>query len=442
MESLPSDIVLDIVSRVPAESVFECKLVCKKWGTLIRGSNFTNMHLRRLLTQIHGGDDDGSDNLAAKVESCLFFACRIDDPDVERTLLFHGGQVSDIDEEYIYNQNLKRIYHPPMHEEPLFNHLVGSCNGLVCTFQHHHLVIDPIFICNPLTREYVHLPELVIKKEDVSGDRFDIEEGEVNMYGKTACGFGYVRSTNEYKVVRIHYLDYKEGNVEVYTLGSGCGWRAIGKVSHRLDMFKAGTGTYANDAIYWTAYNKVVAFDLAKEEFRLLRVPLCLQNRQNSDRCGLVALGGHLCLYMDKLRFEIWSVMKSSDSRETWRMELDIDYEAVVMGSRKRNFKPILLTKKGEIIFLYAESVLYCYDTKTTFLKMISDEASADYFEAVEVIAHVNTFASLEVMGENSKRYTVHPSRVRSPRDDDVIDELDRVALSEVCDTTRFKLRS
>ncbi|KAI3955790.1 hypothetical protein MKW98_006150 [Papaver atlanticum] len=106
-------------------------------------------------------------------------------------------------------------------------------------------------------------------------------------------------------------------------------------------------------------------------------------------------------------------------------------------------FQPILLTKNGEIVFLYARSVLYCYDPKTAFLKMISDDPSdpsEDYFETVEVIAHVNTFASLEAIGENSKRYTVRPRRVRTPWND-VIDELDRIALGEEVDTTHYRLR-
>ncbi|KAI3887224.1 hypothetical protein MKX03_003291, partial [Papaver bracteatum] len=122
MERLPSDIIQEILSWVPAESVLDCKLVCKKWVTLIRGSNFANMHLSRLLDCFYDVDD-GNDNLSAKVEPCLFFACRIDDPDLYRTLLFNGGQLSDRissnGEKYVYSQNLERIYHPPMHEEPL-----------------------------------------------------------------------------------------------------------------------------------------------------------------------------------------------------------------------------------------------------------------------------------------------------------------------------------
>ncbi|KAI3882317.1 hypothetical protein MKX03_007958, partial [Papaver bracteatum] len=191
MESLPSDIILEIVSRLPAESVLDCKLVCKRWETLIRRSNFTNMHVSHQLNHLYGGDV--SDDLATKVESRLFFACRTDDPDEFITLLFHGGKLSDRisnDEKYIYNQNLKRIYHPRMHNKPLHYHLVGSSNGLVCAFQRHHLVIDPTYICNPLTREYVYLPQLVVKKEDVDPDFINIVEGEVDMYGRIPCGFG------------------------------------------------------------------------------------------------------------------------------------------------------------------------------------------------------------------------------------------------------------
>ncbi|KAI3955793.1 hypothetical protein MKW98_006153 [Papaver atlanticum] len=181
---------------------------------------------------------------------------------------------------------------------------------------------------------------------------------------------------------------------------------------------------------------KVVAFDLANEEFRLVSAPPCMEKLWNEHDCRLVALGRQLCLYMgDELRVEIWSLMKGGGSKETWCLEFDIDYEAVV-GSGLRKLQPVLLRKAGEIVFLFAESVLYCYDPKTTILKMISNEASTEDFKAVEVIAHLNTFASLEAMGENSKRYTVCTPL------DDVIDELDRVALSQEIDTTRFRLRN
>ncbi|XP_026395988.1 F-box protein At3g07870-like [Papaver somniferum] len=418
MDSLPTDILVELLSRVPVESILECKLVCKRFGTLTRGSEFTKMHLRRQL-QVE--------------EPCLFFACRIS-MSGNRTLLFNGGQVSDrisVDEKYIYNQNLKRVYHPRMHNNVSYNHLVGSCNGLVCAFQHHHSVIDPIYICNPLTREYVYLPQLV------EPDLGRVKGGEVYMYGRIACGFGYVKSTDEYKVVRIRYKNngFADGNVEVYTLGSGRGWRALGTVLYGLEK----SGTYANDAIYWISYDKVVAFDLANEEFRFLPVPPYMKNRD----CGLVALGRHLCLYINwSNAVEICYLIESSESKETWCTEFFIDLFEAVTGFRGGKFQPILLTNNGEIIFLCDESVLYCYDTKTTILKMISNDASTDYIRHVEAIAHINTFASLEATGENSKKYTTAlprrvPRPVRTPWDD-VADEVYRVAPNEEIDTTCF----
>ncbi|KAI3882318.1 hypothetical protein MKX03_007959, partial [Papaver bracteatum] len=151
------------------------------------------MHLSRQLKRLHGDEENGNDNLAAKVEPCLLFACLVDDHDVYRTLLFHGGQISDrisIGGKHIYYENLKRLYHPPMHTRGLFNHLVGSCNGLVCAFQLHNLILDPIYIFNPLTREYVYLPQLVVNKEDIDPEILRMVGGEVDMQCKTACGFG------------------------------------------------------------------------------------------------------------------------------------------------------------------------------------------------------------------------------------------------------------
>lgn len=185
MENLPTDILLDIVFPVPIESVFNCKLVCKRWVTLIRQNSFTNMHLNRQLNHLCG-DEDGTVTMSARVGSRLFFACRIEDPVDCKALLFHGQQPNDrtsIDEKYIYHENLKRIHHPPMHDDPTCEHLVGSCNGLVCAFQLHNTILDPIYICNPLTREYTYLPKLVVKKEDISPGRVcRIVDGDVNMW--------------------------------------------------------------------------------------------------------------------------------------------------------------------------------------------------------------------------------------------------------------------
>ncbi|XP_026394904.1 F-box protein At3g07870-like [Papaver somniferum] len=212
VESLPSDIILDIFSRVPTEFVSECKLVYKKRLTLIQesGTHFTNLHFSLQLKHLYGGDGDNDNNIAVKVEESLYFACCIEDV-CAAPLLFYGGHIGarvSFDEQYFYRKKLKRINNPPLLINHLLLNFVGSCNGLMCINIQYHLTIDPIYIFNPVTREYVYLPKLVVKKDDVDPTDPDRIEGVVGMIDCISYGFGYVSSTNEYKVVRINYPNF------------------------------------------------------------------------------------------------------------------------------------------------------------------------------------------------------------------------------------------
>lgn len=65
-------------------------------------------------------------------------------------------------------------------------------------------------------------------------------------------GFGYVSSTNEYKVLRMYKLALEElpvVQVKIYTLGSGKGWRHMGRHGNRLEYFYAHMVFLPMDAI-------------------------------------------------------------------------------------------------------------------------------------------------------------------------------------------------
>ncbi|XP_026428740.1 uncharacterized protein LOC113324655 [Papaver somniferum] len=84
IKHLPYDILLDIFSRVPVESVLDCKQVCKNWLSLLtrKRTYFTDMHVQRQLNQLHDGD-------AANVDSGLLCA-RTVDGNYEEVALFYG----------------------------------------------------------------------------------------------------------------------------------------------------------------------------------------------------------------------------------------------------------------------------------------------------------------------------------------------------------------
>ncbi|XP_026400690.1 F-box protein At3g07870-like [Papaver somniferum] len=160
--NLPEDIVLDMLNRLPVETVLECKLVCKPWKDVVHHPSFPQKHLNHHL--------DDSDKLN------FIFSNLEQDPEE----LYYAEYDEDY-HEVPFNRNVR------INLSPLFYKygcsLAGSCNGLICFNSYYEGYYGPVYICNPITREYVILPEF---------------EGQCWW-----TVFGYIPSTNEYKVVRI-----------------------------------------------------------------------------------------------------------------------------------------------------------------------------------------------------------------------------------------------
>ncbi|XP_026382497.1 putative F-box protein At1g46840 [Papaver somniferum] len=187
MEDLHISIMSEILYRVPLEFVVSCKLVSKKWNDILS---------------------------QRKVAGILFLVGSY----WERNFQLYYGNLSDIlktsdPEQFSYKKFIK-MNHPLVNRREFAhpeNFFVGSRNGLVCFSVPHHCINDPVYITNPISGEYVNLPRLHPKR------------------GLVISGFGYLRSSNEYKVVRIFYPDkeknsYSNNNagvgwVQIYTLG-------------------------------------------------------------------------------------------------------------------------------------------------------------------------------------------------------------------------------
>ncbi|XP_026458708.1 F-box protein At3g07870-like [Papaver somniferum] len=169
----------------------------------------------------------------------------------------------------------RRIRYNPPFERPEF---AGSCNGLVCLSLPSYIV--PFLIFNPIIRECVELPFIEIDCEKI--DR----EDKRKFY--CASGFGYVSSTDEYKVVEVLHKT-KFYYVYIYTLGSGNGWRKLGTFDQKsADIWSEGT--YANECVYWRRSKSllVMTFDLAAETFRDHLSPPSLSSEGYWHRIGVL----------------------------------------------------------------------------------------------------------------------------------------------------------
>lgn len=278
--------------------------------------------------------------------------------------------------------------------------VIGSCNGLVCLAKRNHFgTYYPAYICNPITKERIDLPFFITNKKEKDVRR-------------VLSGFGYVLSTNEYKVVRIVYYYGNEdlsGHVQVYTLGDGSGWRDKEETHYQLSN-EARNNVLANGDLHWLdSQGNIVAFSLAKEEFQLLSPPPCLPASTESQIFKLCVLGGCLCVFHQQRGYvsnaTLWMLKKKTSGdcggKEqedydslSWNKEFTLPFESL---SWSKTFTlPFAITKSGEILislFEIGKSII-CYDTNTSTTKE-RWEVDQILFR-FEAAPHMHSFVSLK----------------------------------------------
>ncbi|XP_026438148.1 F-box protein At3g07870-like [Papaver somniferum] len=393
--SLPEEITLEIISRLPAEDVLECKLVCTNWRSLVGNPLFFKMHLHHVN---HPVADSGK---------LGFIATSYIDPSNSFNL-----QYLEFNENHESIERITRVnYKPPFGYETRF---AGLCDGLICLYRYKYPGIT--YICNPITREYIMLPE--------------INTVEMGLYFlpnimSTKMDFGYVSSTNEYKVVAVIPF-YKTEFIEVcvYTLGSGNGWRNIGKFDFGTSEYWR-EGVFVNGALYWmdSHSDKLVTFDLAEEKFSHLSPPP-LPSRYEEYR--LRVLDGCLSFasYGQINGAEYWDVwllktkddshcMKERDGHQSmgWRKEFRVfDIEEPRLSNsgsdseeefRLFNSDIFAVTKSYDVLLLiHHDNHINIHNPKASTSKSI-----VDFKENLGMVyPHKNTLVSLkELEKEDTK---------------------------------------
>ncbi|KAI3960953.1 hypothetical protein MKW98_019154 [Papaver atlanticum] len=402
--SLPQEITLNIFSRLPAESVLDCKQVCRSWKNLLLFDDdnfFAYQHLQRR----HGHGPHTTGFVAFDRDAQDFWY-----------LEYHDEDNGINDKQPNYRSKMINIKFPA----DVCGGLVGSDNGLICLsvktkyngipaykFQLVDSPDEPLYICNPITREFVNLPRILIDEKK--------SEDDVHI----VHGFGYHPLINEYKVVRVSYigsankLTPRRGLVEIYTLGSGSGWRYAGETDYYLgsDYFANPGGVCVNGRLHWLSdeFQDIVAFDLVDEKFQLLRTPTA------QNRCPRrIFVAGHcLCIeYIigDSLRYSLLKKNKEEDNGSSchmneqryykswsWNTEVEMPFEVLC----EVRSEICSITKMGKILLTDGREV----DPYSREVLEFIGSCNFDFDWKVP-LPHTNTFVSLEALGEtNIKRF-------------------------------------
>ncbi|EYU22880.1 hypothetical protein MIMGU_mgv1a020565mg [Erythranthe guttata] len=183
LKNLPSEVVIEILSRLPIRTIGICKRVRKSWRDLLQTRQFADSHLSKSVQGLVVCNEYLSFDLLA-------FEDELDLEDRER---FYKP-IARFDS----CQLIISIFD-----------VKGSVNGLLLLNPLSSIATD-YYICNPITREYIEFP---------FDKRLIDTHFEIINYG-----FGVSRVTGQYKVVRV--TNIRKSICHVYTLGTGK-WRRI-----------------------------------------------------------------------------------------------------------------------------------------------------------------------------------------------------------------------
>ncbi|CAH1453017.1 unnamed protein product [Lactuca virosa] len=240
--TLLPEIIIEILSRLPVESLLRCKSVCKLWRSMISDSHFVKSHLA-LST---------SNNRYTHHRLILHTSPRINLKSSPLYDVLYAESVNLLEHDYPLKHPYKSIW------------IAGSCNGLLFIAVED----DDLFLWNPGTRKSNRLPDV----------GFNVRSGSYVLYG-----FGYDESKDDYKVVGISCVFISGGNynirVKIYSMKFG-NWKNIGAFPHGIPL--DDSGKLSNGALHWAASQdfgsfyswRIISLDLAKETYGEILQPV------------------------------------------------------------------------------------------------------------------------------------------------------------------------
>ncbi|XP_023915929.2 F-box/kelch-repeat protein At3g06240 [Quercus suber] len=381
----PNVLIVDILSRLPVKSLIRFRCVSKSWFSLISSHDFNTEHHNRTLSNT---TKDSPYLLFShydlKMKKVRFALLSSDDPfplkhfskhfpdTPNRRILMKQAEKRGF---FAYPSDFVELpcpYQSPMNK--LF--IAGSCNGLVCLADDapsgDHVTF--LILWNPSIRKAISLPPSPVVNVPVFYKAVD------------HLGFGYDPITDDYKLVRLVYLqggfshnEYERDPpiVQIYTLRTGA-WRTISGRGSRFIIVEQFSSVFVNGSVHWFAEddndsdddddddddddvdvmvrNMIISFDIKDEVFHEMAVPKCLEGRLNLNM-KVAVLGGLLALvpcnsnlYFSDYCYSVW-VMKEYGVVESWTKLYDIK-----VGEKLESV--VGFTKNGEVLVSKAGKLL------------------------------------------------------------------------------------
>ncbi|XP_057448180.1 F-box/kelch-repeat protein At3g23880-like [Lotus japonicus] len=326
LPSLPFDLVVEIMCRLPVKPVLRFRCVCKSWKSLISDPRFAKKHLRcspktdftRHHLILHYNTSSRrrrKDYVHTDYPLLSVLNAAMPTPTTTTTTQFKFDQ-----------NNLHSI--------------VGSCDGIICIVADYG---NSIILWNPSIRRFNILPS--------------------SMESPRLYGFGYDNLSDTYKIVAIScYSDYQT-QVKVHTLGTHC-WRKIQDFLPSCEPFVGTTGIFVSDTLNWLSYEEgancfIMSLHLGNECYRKLLLP---PNGAGPDGLGVL----RDCLSMLSGNYQVCDVwlMKEYGNQQSWTKLFSVAKQLF----HHQVFDTLHIFEEDQLL-LVCGSKLYLYHPRDNTLK-------------------------------------------------------------------------
>ncbi|KAK4796614.1 hypothetical protein SAY86_028940 [Trapa natans] len=296
---LSEEIILEILARLPAKSLFRAKAVCKLWNKLIFQEYFVK----------------------------LFNGLSIRNPMVLMEVSYSSKSTDSI-WLYVDNHAATRLSLDFLNERVRVR---ASSNGLLCCSSKQYK--DKYFVCNPVTREYIELPTR-------------IENPFTTFYPpREATLVGLVNDLSESKF-SVVLAGYQKTSRDVFDESFLCSvfdsesgrWREFVSVQNdEFSHINKNQVVFINGAFHWLTRNQqeLLVLDLNNNHWRKMTLPNEV-GKGHIISVYLLECDGFLSvIQMSKKFMKIW-LLKNFDREEHWDMVDEVNL------ARIRSIVPII----------------------------------------------------------------------------------------------------
>lgn len=344
---LPNEVIVEILSWLPPESLVRSKCVCKLWSALIKNliqdHNFIAKHLSSMSSTRY--------ILFSKHHLCR---CQLRTPKCSQVFfsvltMFNDnngdGQINCVTKDF--NSGLARMYGNG--EVPRFH-----CNGIFLLVGTRHQR-DFFALHNPATNDFRLLPEPSI----------------TGIFITLGFGFGYDSRANDYKIIRFGADRVNRTHrAEVYQLSTNS-WREIYKNMKGIHRFQTELSVYCNGVFFWytSGYNHILSFDMCEEEFGTIELPnylysdeaVCKNLAVWNESVALFVCLGQRCL-------DIW-VLDCNDG-----VKGSCPWIKLLTVEPLLNMKtPLAFWKNDELLLQLEDETLALYNLRSQELRVIEN---------------------------------------------------------------------